>query len=230
MRYQDEEFAQIERQMRVTEEMQKRAEQKMSGLSGSEQLSSDNLDDSDITDDERKILDDCFSKLPSQMEINENINNGHLQNDDLDVTFERTTFFEERISMKFPKDFFELKNDSDDYLIYYNFPKEINCLLSYVPADGEIELKKIKKGILKNFKSSWIKTTWIEEGSKRVNGNNIGYSVLMNHTPELDIFNCMMFTLVKDGYVIINFNGNKNVYGIWLMIMKALMETIEVSD
>ena len=227
MRYQDEEFAQIERQMRITEEIRKKAEQS----AASTQQSSDGIEESEDTETEQHgSSGECFDDLPTQDEIHAAVKKNHLEIENLDVTFERTSFFEERIDMKFPKDFFELKNDSSDYLIYANFPKEVNCLLSYVPSEGSIELQRIKKGILKNFKSSKIRTTWIEEGSKRVNGNNIGYSVLINHIPEMDVFNCMLFTLVKDGYVIINFNGNKTVYGIWSMIMKALMETIEVSE
>ncbi|WP_058485603.1 hypothetical protein [Defluviitalea phaphyphila] len=164
----------------------------------------------------------------SEEEIKKAIEKNLLEKDNLKIIFSETSFFDGRISMKFPKDFFELKADKEGYLVYMNVEEGMNCIFNYVPGEGSIDLQKIKKNIKDGMKASKVKTKWIEEGAKKVSGHFVGYCILLNFIPNEEIFNYMIFTPVNDGHVIINFNGNKKNYNLWKLIAKELMQTIQV--
>jgi len=214
MHYQDEHFAQIEQNIHRSEELYKRLEQ--------------GTPEDSLIPSKEDSSGESLEGLPTQEEIDSGVEKNALHLEGMELTFKQTSFFDGRISLKFPHDFFTLSSDDYGYLVYMNLKNAVNCILNYTAGGGEIDLQAIKKGIMDIFKQSQVRTSCIEEGMKRVNGNPMGYCVVINHTPNFDIFNYMIYTAVRDGHVIVNFNGDKKVFGLWEMLAKSLMNTIEV--
>jgi len=168
--------------------------------------------------------------LPTQEEIDAAVaaNLFQINEDDTGIAFARTSFFDDRISMKFPKDYFELKNDSNGYLVYMNINAGVHCVLNFYEGDGAIDTQKIKNELLDTYKKSKIRTSWNEEGKKRINGKPMSYFVFVIHTARMDYFNYMCIMAARGGFLTINFNGENSEFALWEMLVKSMFNTIEI--
>lgn len=205
MKYQDEAFAKLEKTMRDSQKIAEKLNNK----------DNKNTSKKDIvnfpTREQRKKMEE---------EINKNTASKYVDQ----IKFDRKKFFG-LISMKFPKDYFEHIEETEDYIIYMNIEKEINSIFNYTTGT-DFDIKNIKESIQQNIELS--KTTWLGEYSDLVNNLTINRLIFITHVPNQDIFNYMVFLPIKnEGCVIINFNGDIKKYTFWDMVIGELIKTIE---
>ena len=164
----------------------------------------------------------------TQEQVDEGVENDRLLINKHTLKFAKESFFDGKLSIKLPQDYFKLQQNKDGLITLMNYEDSVNCIMNYIAGAGSIDLPKIKKSITDNMKASGMKTTWVEEGSKLINDNAVGYHVFYNSIPNQKIFNFMIYTVVDGGHVIINFNGDMRSFKWWKLLAKSLMGTLEI--
>ena len=177
--------------------------------------------------DYKKDKDEISDEIP-QESIYEDIKDGKLKIKHLSLTFTEESFFDNRLLMMFPKNFFhsELKHDENNWF-YRNLESDTNFILTYVKGVTEINIKKIKKGVEDGFTASKLATKWISEGEVLVAGKAVKYVSFINPAPKESVFNFMIFPIVRDGHIVININGGENTFDIWESVGTALIKTMQ---
>jgi hypothetical protein len=155
---------------------------------------------------------------------------GFVRIDNLELTFTDIEFFDNRIKMKFPAEFFSLlRGDDQNNLIYGNTQYNVNFFLSLVPKIKIINIKKLKKDITEGFKASQLATKWILDGAKRADGGVVEYCACINPAPGESVFNFLMFPVVRDGHIVMNLNGGSDDFEKWTLISNAMIKTMVIN-
>jgi hypothetical protein len=195
----DEKFARLQREVEKLEEKEIR-----------NKLYSETTESKEETKKESTI---------SEEEVEKAVASGYLKIGNRKITFEETSFYENKISMMFPTKFFTSVESKENYHIYMNF--------NYDKRPGEINIKRIKDELNKSLKASKLKTNWIEEGSKRIGEEIVYYSIFSNDVGGDEIVQYMMYVKVDEGHMVMTHNYRKEEEEEWGLIVNGILKTIK---
>ncbi len=146
-----------------------------------------------------------------------------------DVSFTKRSFFDNRISMKFPENFFQQAADDKGYIIECNMKYTINFILNFAEGTGILfQAGNLKKEMKENLAKRKIHTTWIEDGLKRIQQQKMAYCLFTTKSQKDVFFQYMVFIELKDGLLTLNINGDIKQVKLWEQIIKCMVNTIEI--
>lgn len=161
--------------------------------------------------------------------IQKGIDEGILNLYGTDIVFTKRNFFDNRISMKFPENFFEQMANEGGYIVECNMKYTINFILNFAEGNGILfHIGNLKKEMKENLEKRKIHTTWIEDGLKRIQQQKIAYCLFITKSNKDVFFQYMIFIELKDGLLTLNINGDIKQVKIWEQIIKCMINTIKI--
>ncbi|HIT87817.1 MAG TPA: hypothetical protein IAB62_08875 [Candidatus Coprocola pullicola] len=161
--------------------------------------------------------------------IQKGIKEGTLNLFDSDIQFTKRSFFDNRISMKFPENYFEQIANEKGYIVECNMKYTVNFILNFAQENGiHFNPGNLKKEMKENLEKRKIHITWIEDGLQRIQQQKMAYCLFITKSYKDVFFQYMTFIELKDGFLTLNINGDIKQVKIWEQIIKCMIKTIEI--
>lgn len=174
---------------------------------------------------------DDIEELSEQQKehIQKGIDEGILNLYGTDIAFTKRSFFDNRICMKFPENFFQQAANDKGYIIECNMKYIINFIFNFAEGTGILfQTGNLKKEMKENLSKRKIYTTWIEDGLKRIQQHKMAYCLFITKSQKDVFFQYMVFIELNDGLLTLNINGDIKQVKLWEQIIKCMVETIEI--
>lgn len=185
---------------------------------------------------DEKILD--FINEVEKREAKKNICGGPIKIGNRYYEFEKSDFFDEKLSMYIPKDFEDMSLESIK-LNYTpeNRPDVIKCnekentLITLKIIDSPLDEEQVKK--LKDVMKESVKNTnpinvFYEDGVLEVDSKNIGFFEFKSYTIDEPLCNLMFFLEFEGKILMGTFSCPYVEYGEWRDIAFDVIKTIRV--